>query len=514
MSWLWKATQSAIFYYVSLSPCYEHSYNRKRRKEAKNTGKQRAELELSQPDAIHQPVPFQTNRFWSEEIQAGPGPPRGRKKHCVEIRDEGSSLGRKVTREELTGDESTSQQNTSLPKSSSHSKSKPETFHSRASPLVTKAPIPTAGSALDTFKDTLKSSLPRPDLWNSKRYDREDETLFGINDRLSRMWDRAMRHDQEASPDGERVAGHGHRKDEATSPDEYSWRYAKNPGLNDLHPPTVTQFPRSKREVAWIKQPPPSRAVMEGKVRPETESTERLPLCRLGVASVDQKDLKARKDRPLGPHADIQDANHTVLDATATHSKYEVDAAANYHDMEEDIYPEDIEYLTGLTLSPDSEDDDDDDDNNNDSDDAINCGNDSAQRDRRIMSVPQTASYRKEHPPSSLLPLQSLKSTQPLQRPPLAVLVDSNARSQKIHSYQIPIVSAKAAKDTTENNHVKLPAVGNAQLGLYRSDADADADADFDVDVDVMMDLVLGKIGHGHGRRARYSLPDIRFASY
>ena len=82
--WFWRGTQSAIFYYATLSPCMEYNRKRKRRKEAKAAGKERAALELSQPDMIRQPMAFTTNRYWAEEIEAGPGPPKGRRRDSLD----------------------------------------------------------------------------------------------------------------------------------------------------------------------------------------------------------------------------------------------------------------------------------------------------------------------------------------------------------------------------------------------------------------------------------------------
>src|SRR5271163_1003816 len=82
--WFARGLQSAVFYYVTLSPCMEAKRKRKRRKEARDAAKERAELEMSQPEVIQQPMQFQTNKYWSEEIAAGPGPPKGWKKHTFE----------------------------------------------------------------------------------------------------------------------------------------------------------------------------------------------------------------------------------------------------------------------------------------------------------------------------------------------------------------------------------------------------------------------------------------------
>ncbi len=42
---------------------------------------------------------------------------------------------------------------------------------------------------------------------------------------------------------------------------------ARNPPVNDLHPPVVSTAPSSREETRWMLQPPPSAKIMEGKER-------------------------------------------------------------------------------------------------------------------------------------------------------------------------------------------------------------------------------------------------------
>jgi hypothetical protein len=284
--WFWRGTQSAIFYYVSLSPCFEHNHKRKRRKEAERSRKERAELELSQPGLIHQPVPFQTNQHWAEEIQAGPGPPRGWRRHSL---DDGA---KRVRSDRKTGKRRKKSvfapvgpglpNETNAPNNASSETATPKS-EGLAPRLSRRASSAGAASTLDALRDTIKSTMALPDTWNWKRYEREDETLFGINDRISRIWDRATQHGRQTSIDRGQPLTPGRRRAATVDSDDHSWLYARNPGVNDLHPPTVSQLPRTKREVAWMMQPAPSRAVMEGKIRPATESGNRRPLCTIGA---------------------------------------------------------------------------------------------------------------------------------------------------------------------------------------------------------------------------------------
>ena len=66
-----------IFYYVSLTPCIEYKYKRRRKHEAKQAEKAEAEIVSQQPGLVRQPRAFQTNEQWAEELMLGPGPPKG-----------------------------------------------------------------------------------------------------------------------------------------------------------------------------------------------------------------------------------------------------------------------------------------------------------------------------------------------------------------------------------------------------------------------------------------------------
>lgn len=82
--------------------------------------------------------------------------------------------------------------------------------------------------------------------WNTRRYQRQDEMLWGY--------------------DIEEEAGLGlsgiTRSGTAGSGTHYT---ARNPAVNDLHPPVVSTHPTRKSETRWMLQPPPSAKVMEGK---------------------------------------------------------------------------------------------------------------------------------------------------------------------------------------------------------------------------------------------------------
>ena len=85
--------------------------------------------------------------------------------------------------------------------------------------------------------------------WNRRRYQREDEMLWGIHvDGASR---------KETPKAGRSRAG--------TASSAGSYKYGCNPAVNDLHPPIVSTRPTNRNEMRWMLQPPPSARIMEGK---------------------------------------------------------------------------------------------------------------------------------------------------------------------------------------------------------------------------------------------------------
>ncbi|KAI4262773.1 MAG: hypothetical protein L6R42_002052 [Xanthoria sp. 1 TBL-2021] len=211
MSWLWRGTQSAIFFYLSCVPCSEFAYRRRRRK---NAARSKAEKETDQDPYPH-PAPFSTNAYWREEITMGPGPPQ--KNGKVRREQERKRWGGRGTNDKenqrglMTGNSA-------------------DTGASSADTVV----------ARDSLQGVAELDQQRRsgDNWNRRRYQREDEILWGFDD---------------TSEDG---AGGG--KD---------YTNVRNPSVNDLHPPVVSTISTNRSETRWMLQPPPSAKIMEGKVQ-------------------------------------------------------------------------------------------------------------------------------------------------------------------------------------------------------------------------------------------------------
>jgi len=221
---LLKGIQSAVFYYVSCAPCTKLTYRRKRKAEATRARQLGRAMEDQEPGLYPHPSPFSTNIYWHEEMALGPGPPmkKGGK-------EKGSRTG---SRRELA----TAGQGSSL------------------------------GSSADTTivaeggSPGLDESRLSSEGWNRRRYQREDEELWGYDDSDAGGFEGVGegRRGSSIGPAGLGKAGN------ATP---YRYYLARNPAVNDLHPPVVSTQPAHKSETRWMLQPPPSAKIMEGKVR-------------------------------------------------------------------------------------------------------------------------------------------------------------------------------------------------------------------------------------------------------
>lgn len=216
-----RGVQSAVFHYASCAPCTGWTDGRKRQKAAKLARKAREKLELEQPDAYHHPEPTGTNPYWGEEIALGPGPPPRR------ARRTGTGSSRNV--------------NTAGTQGSAVSK---------------------GGSSLDVDRGggmRLSDDTSENDTnWNRKRYQREDEDLWGHEEGHAPLAPTST-----GSSAG--IAGFTLRRP-ATSRSG-SYYSARAPPVNDLHPPVVSLPSPDPVDNRWMLQPPPKASVMAGKER-------------------------------------------------------------------------------------------------------------------------------------------------------------------------------------------------------------------------------------------------------
>lgn len=339
-SWFWRGAQSAFYYYASCTPCVDYKYREKRRREAAKAGERRAKIITTQPGIVHQPVAFETNEAWAEEILAGPGPPPGwkgdkllqkfKKEDNVKqptyarrqiiptsrppaIEDneiDTSYEANHAFQSEKRHPQKVSDHQTHGGGTSDGSIQRLQPPKNRVSMDKSQPGRPRAerriSSTIDTIKDTLRSSI-HPERWNSKRYEREDEVLRGFSNfrgNIHKMWDRATGQ----TPSNENATSSPHpvpprRRATSNESERYEWQLARNPEINELHPPVVSQLPRTREDAAWMLLPPPSAAVMEGKVPPNVDKSLRWPLAKIGstkdqMAYEGQSRLIRKSQRP------------------------------------------------------------------------------------------------------------------------------------------------------------------------------------------------------------------------
>ncbi|KAF2234577.1 hypothetical protein EV356DRAFT_146372 [Viridothelium virens] len=216
---LLKGIQSAIFYYLSCAPCTQFAHKKRRRKQAQLDRAEREMLEIEQPGLYRHPSPFATNPYWGEEIALGPGPPPRRTK----------KKGKDTT---ARGIVSASTQSTQ----GSISNSDGET------------------EDLDRSMQADRRHSLNPKHWNFRRYQREDEALWG------QSFDKESTHGSSQAPPGSKGTDTSYSRTEMMY-------IARNPPVNDLHPPVVSTPSSNLNETRWMLQPPPRAKVMSGQER-------------------------------------------------------------------------------------------------------------------------------------------------------------------------------------------------------------------------------------------------------
>lgn len=213
--WFWRGAQSAAFYYISCAPCTKLTDRRKRRKESQKAKAEKAR-EMVRAGSVNaypdHPLPSGTNPYWKEEMLLGPGPPHKRRKKEDEVR-------LAAIRPNESG---------------------------AASSSGSKGASSDRTDGLNGAPEVMQESRDSEDGWNRRRYQREDETLWGLDETMSHSTG---------------MSSVSHRASQS------NYYYARNPAVNDLHPPVVSTAPASRFETQWMLQPPPKAKIMEGKER-------------------------------------------------------------------------------------------------------------------------------------------------------------------------------------------------------------------------------------------------------
>lgn len=209
---------------------------------------------MDQPGLYRHPNPEGTNQYWMEDINMGPSlPKRGTSKNISQKRLKSADT------------EASTERTDSSPVNRATSIGSSTQF-----PSAETANSPTIVADELEVRTTMSMSVTdSQDLdWNRKRYDREDEELWG-----HQMYNRAGQRIREVMAKGRDTAGRlfdasrPQRERGITEEERFDFYSApRNPPVNDYHPPVVSSRPASKHEYRWMLQPPPSAKVMEGKV--------------------------------------------------------------------------------------------------------------------------------------------------------------------------------------------------------------------------------------------------------
>ncbi|KAI1244649.1 hypothetical protein MGN70_014525 [Eutypa lata] len=233
------AVQSAIFYIASCTPCHQARHHKRSIAKAKEAREAKDRIRAEYPDAYQHPDPFNTNPYWSEEIMMGP---HIEKKEYKATRKNTSQRGL-----HSAGNDQVSTAGSTAAAGSPHLGSSPTVV------------------AEDHTLSVTSTSISED--WNKKRYQREDEELWGHE--FSRAGHRLMDAIKQAGSSAHRriEASLGMEPKPVTDQDRATFYFApKNPPVNDYHPPIVRQRPAHKDAHKWMLQPPPAAKVMEGKV--------------------------------------------------------------------------------------------------------------------------------------------------------------------------------------------------------------------------------------------------------
>ncbi|KAI1268782.1 hypothetical protein F5Y18DRAFT_167002 [Xylariaceae sp. FL1019] len=155
--------------------------------------------------------------------------------------------------------------NTANPDSSSVYGSSPGITLTRSGTTLT---TPERRTRTLSFSTTASTYLSED--WNHKRYQREDEELWGHE--LAQTGHKLMNAIKHAGASAGRLVQETWAKnarpiDEDEDADSFYFAQ-RNPPVNDYHPPIVRQRPVHQDAYLWMLQPPPPAKVMEGKVPP------------------------------------------------------------------------------------------------------------------------------------------------------------------------------------------------------------------------------------------------------
>ncbi|KAI1639280.1 hypothetical protein F4809DRAFT_157718 [Biscogniauxia mediterranea] len=239
---IFAAVQSAVFYVVSCAPCLQARHHQQSKVQAKKERREKARIQAENPDSYQHPDPFNTNPYWAEEIMMGPH---------VDVKKYKSAASKNPSQRGLhSSGKDTASVTGSVGAGSMH---------------IGSSPTIVGEEGKLSFSTTLTPTLSED--WNRKRYQREDEELWGHE--LSRTGHKLMDAIKHAGSSAGRLLENslGMESKQTTDDDKNDAYFVpKNPPVNEYHPPIVRQRPTHRDAHKWMLQPPPPAKFMEGKV--------------------------------------------------------------------------------------------------------------------------------------------------------------------------------------------------------------------------------------------------------
>ncbi|OAA68589.1 hypothetical protein SPI_00784 [Niveomyces insectorum RCEF 264] len=309
------AVQSAIFYFLACTPCMSARNRYRAREQFRRDRKERSEIEEEDPPLYRHPSPFNVNPYWQEEIMMGPSlPKKGRgNAHKPSSQRKLTSAGKDssiATRSSLVvSSHGAPSVGVAGPRGNVRAGTKAagheletgagaaaETGAGTGADVVAAdgatgsgndsgagadvtVPPPTSPTlaAIDSHsmsmvEPTTTATTLDIEGWNHKRYQREDEELWGNEpSRTHKLMDAIVKAGSSAGRLLESTLG----KERNITDEDRANFYAPtiiHPPVNEYHPPVVSNKPANKDALRWMLQPPPPAKVMEGKV-PVSRST-------------------------------------------------------------------------------------------------------------------------------------------------------------------------------------------------------------------------------------------------
>ncbi|KAL2154210.1 hypothetical protein VTH82DRAFT_2886 [Thermothelomyces myriococcoides] len=287
------AIQSALFYFLACTPCNQLHTEHELRQRQKKEKQMRERIVVDQPHLYRQPDPFHTNPYWDEEIRMGPSLPKKRKGSDGFSKSLSQRRLTAVSRDGRPSIGTGSSVVVSLSEMGSVVSPRPSTSPTNAPGIMGSTPTmaPEEYPASPTLSKTASISTSAD--WNFKRYQREDEELWGHESTWSghRLMDAIK---QAGSSAGRYMESKLGFEKQVTDEDRYNFYTApRNPPVNDYHPPVVSSRPAHKDALRWMLQPPPPAKVMEGKV-PVTRSAS------MASAASSRRTVSVREGGSLG----------------------------------------------------------------------------------------------------------------------------------------------------------------------------------------------------------------------